>query len=96
MNNDHYFEDLKTQNAYILQGQDNVKEKRAGGSMSGGEIKEELERLLFFKGDVVPSWSDSDCIRFTENLAMVLEKMDQSQLGEMRDLISLLIDGGQG
>jgi hypothetical protein len=61
--------------------------------MSGGEIKEELERLLFFKGDVVPSWSDSDCIRLTENLAMVLEKMDQSQLGEMRDLISLLIDG---
>ena len=30
MNNDHYFEDLKTQNAYILQGQDNTKEKRAG------------------------------------------------------------------
>ena len=30
MNKDNYFEDLKTQNAYILQGQDNAKEKRAG------------------------------------------------------------------
>ena len=30
MNNDNYFEDLKTQSAYILQGQDKTKEKRAG------------------------------------------------------------------
>ena len=30
MNKDNYFEDLKTQSAYILQGQDNTIEERAG------------------------------------------------------------------
>ena len=63
--------------------------------MSIEEIKEELERLLFFptSARMFESWDDGDCIRFTETLAMVLEGMEQTQLGEMRDLISLLIDG---
>ena len=62
--------------------------------MSEEEIKEELESFLEFpKGGKFESWDDGDCIRFTETLAMVLEGMDQSQLGEMRELIWLLIDG---
>tara|TARA_R110002096_G_scaffold28921_1_gene87427 strand:+ start:288 stop:485 length:198 start_codon:yes stop_codon:yes gene_type:complete len=62
--------------------------------MSEGKIMEELESFLEFpKGGRFESWDDGDCIRFTETLAMVLEGMEQTQLGEMRDLISLLIDG---
>jgi len=62
--------------------------------MNEDEIKEELESLLSFpKIGKFVSWDDGDCIRFTENLAMVLEGMDQCQLGEMRELIWRLAGG---
>ena len=55
--------------------------------MNEDEIKDELESFLSFP----KSWSDGECIAFTENLAFVLSRMELEQLGELGALVSELI-----
>ena len=87
MNSDHYFEDLKTQNAYILQGQDNDKEKRAGFTPGPWIVKYDKQGLPFIGVETDP-WTYQGTVATVEQgkdahlLASAPELYEQCKLFE--------------